>query len=196
MAYDAAKAHEYYIKYRKKGLKKGRKKGKKTTSNKGLLATSTAGLSTEGKMQAALIKEDFKKQMNEALKNAKTDEERKQIRLDYSRKAAEAINKLKSNPENVKAATSKSKSDSPGSKSSGKSGTSGGATASSTGSTGSTTGTKSLSAETKKALDNLNQRINEILSSDSISKLSEQEKADLKAQLSGMINKLKKLRGK
>ena len=27
MAYDKAKAHEYYIKYRKKGLKKGRKNG-------------------------------------------------------------------------------------------------------------------------------------------------------------------------
>ena len=28
MAYDAQKAHEYYLKYKKKGLKKGRKKGK------------------------------------------------------------------------------------------------------------------------------------------------------------------------
>lgn len=136
---------EYYQKYKKKGLKKGRKKSTKTkTSNQSLLATTTAGLSTEGKMQAQLIKENFKKQMNDALKNAKTDEEKKQIRLDYSKRAIAEIEKLKSNPANVKQKATKTKTSSGSSKKS-----SSGSSKSSGGSDGSSS-TKKSSSQTAK----------------------------------------------
>ena len=48
MAYDAAKAHEYYIKYRKKGLLKGRQ--------------SKKGLSEYGKSTASMLKEELNAQ--------------------------------------------------------------------------------------------------------------------------------------
>jgi hypothetical protein len=108
MAYDPVKAHEYYTNYRKKGLKKGRKKGKGKTSNakKGrqttLLGTSAAGLNDEGRIQAALIREKLKKQMNEALKKAKTDEEKEKIRIEYSRKAQQELTALKNDPKYAK----------------------------------------------------------------------------------------------
>lgn len=100
MAYDPVKAHEYYMNYRKKGLKKGRKKGKGKTKTKTstLLGISIAGLNDEGKIQGALIREKLKKQMNEALKSAKTDEEREKIRVEYSRKAAQQLAALKNDP--------------------------------------------------------------------------------------------------
>lgn len=115
MAYDAAKAHEYYINYRKKGLKKGRKKGKGKTSTMSLLGTSTSGLNDEGKIQAALIKEKLKKEMNEALKKATTDEEKEKIRIEYSRKAVQQLAALKSDakyakPKAAKKTTGSSKS--------------------------------------------------------------------------------------
>ena len=118
MAYDPVKAHEYYEQYRKKGLKKGRKKGKsKTTTGKkkgskkaktlSLLGVSAAGLNDEGRMQAALVREQYKSQMNAALAGAKTEEERQQVRLEYSRKAQQAINDLKGSAEYAKPKTGK-----------------------------------------------------------------------------------------
>ena len=116
MAYDKQKAHEYYIKYRKKGLLKGRKKGKAKTKGKAkiakqesLVGVSTSGLNEKGKIEAALIKDDMKKQMNAALSKATTDEERQQIKRDYSLKAVQAINDLKNSsdyaqPKKAKAA--------------------------------------------------------------------------------------------
>lgn len=147
---------EYYQKYKKKGLKKGRKKSTKTktsSSNKSLLATTTAGLSTEGKMKAQLIKEDFKKQMNDALKNAKTDEERKQIRLDYSKRAIAEIEKLKSDPANVKQKATKTKtsSGSPKKSSSGSSKSSDGSSKSSSGSSKSPESSKSSGGSDKSS---------------------------------------------
>lgn len=115
MAYDPVKAHEYYEKYKKKGLKKGRKKGsgKKSTGKKkaksvSLLGVSAAGLNDEGRMQAALVREQYKSQMNAALAGAKTEEERQQVRLEYSRKAQQAINDLKGSAEYAKPKASKS----------------------------------------------------------------------------------------
>ena len=102
MAYDPVKAHEYYINYRKKGLKKGRKKGKGKVKTVSLLGTSTANLNDEGKIQAALIKEKLKKEMNEALKKATTDEEKEKIRVEYSRKAAKQLAALRSDPKYAK----------------------------------------------------------------------------------------------
>lgn len=192
---------EYYQKYTKQKKKKGRKKGsKKKSSSQSLLGQNTSGLNDEGKMQATLIKEEFKKQMNEALAKAKTDEEKNQIRLDYSKRALAAIEKLKSDPKYAKAKTSKSKSSggksSGGSKSSSKSGGTGSASKSSDQPVAkASVSIKSLSAETQKALDNINKKLSDLLSGNSISKLSDQERADLKVQLSGMINRIKRLKG-
>lgn len=105
MAYDPVKAHEYYINYRKKGLKKGRKKAAvKPKYSTAFLGVSARGFNDEGRIQVALTRERLKKEMKAALGNAKTDEERQQIRLDYSRKAQQAINALKADS---KYATSK-----------------------------------------------------------------------------------------
>ena len=49
-----AAAHEYYVKYRKKGIKKGRKKGSKKGSSTGLLGVSTSGLNTDGAVEDAV----------------------------------------------------------------------------------------------------------------------------------------------
>lgn len=189
---------EYYQKYTKKGLKKGRKKGsKKKSSSKSLLAQSTSGLSAEGKMQAALIKEDFKKQMNDALSKAKTDEERNQIRLDYSRKALAAIEKLKSDPKNVAVKTSKTKSSgsSKSSKSSGSSKSTGNTTktTTSTANTASTANTTTDSAALE-SVKQINDTINQIYSR--LKDLSPEQKAVVKNQISDLVDNLrKKLRG-
>ena len=104
---------EYYQNYRKKGLKKGRKKGKgKTTKAKkgktyGFLGLSTSGFSDTGKIQAALVKERLKREMNAALAGATTDEERDKIRAEYSQKALQELNALKANPEYAKAVKTK-----------------------------------------------------------------------------------------
>lgn len=112
MAYDAAAAHEYYIKYRKKGLKKGRKKGtsKVKSGTTSLLGTSIAGFNDEGRIQAALIKDKLKKEMNEALKKASSDEEKEKIRIEYSRKAVQQIAALKNNAQYAKPKATKSSS--------------------------------------------------------------------------------------
>ena len=104
MAYDKDKAHEYYIKYRKKGLLKGRGSGKteKSKGKKGskkktsLVGLSTSGLNDAGRMQAALVKEKITSEMNDALSKAKTDVEKEQIRQEYQNKALAEIQKLKS----------------------------------------------------------------------------------------------------
>lgn len=204
---------EYYQKYKKKGLKKGRKKSTKTktsSSNKSLLATTTAGLSTEGKMQAQLIKEDFKKQMNDALKNAKTDEERKQIRLDYSKRAIAEIEKLKSDPANVKQKATKTKTSSGSSKksSSGSSKSSGGS-----GKSSSTKKSSSQTAETTKTTETAKPeettsteedvmdlekasltQITDMVSklSSSLQNLTEEQKTVVRNQISDIIDVLKK----
>ena len=121
MAYDPVKAHEYYVNYRKKGLKKGRKKAtakstsstKKTTTKKSkesIVGISTVGLNDEGKMEFALIKQDLKKQMNDALDKAKTDEDKARIRREFHNKALEAVQNLKADTKYAKAKTKKEKS--------------------------------------------------------------------------------------
>lgn len=98
----------YYQNYRKKGIKKGRKRSTGTTGTSttaksaGLLGVSTVGLNDEGRIRGALIKEKVKKEMNEALKKATTDEEKEQIRLEYSRKAQQQISALKADPQYAK----------------------------------------------------------------------------------------------
>lgn len=119
MAYDPVKAHEYYINYRKKGLKKGRKKAKSTStlstkktttkkSKESIVGISTVGLNDEGKMEFALIKQDLKKQMNDALDKAKTDEDKARIRREFHNKALEAVQNLKADTKYAKAKKEKS----------------------------------------------------------------------------------------
>lgn len=110
MAYDPVKAHEYYEKYKKKGLKKGRKKGKgKQTS---LVGLSTAGLNDSGKMQWALTKESLQTEMNKALSEASSDEEKAKIRADFQNRALQALQGMKSDssyakPKKAKASSTK-----------------------------------------------------------------------------------------
>ena len=106
---------EYYQKYTKKGLKKGRKKsskkkGKKKTATSSLVGISTSGLNSDGKIEAALIKEKIKGEMNAALAKAKTPEERENIRREYSKKANAELEKLRNDPRYAKAKKQKASS--------------------------------------------------------------------------------------
>lgn len=207
MAYDKAKAHEYYVNYTKKGLKKGRKKGRKkgttsTTTSTAFLGVSAQGFNDEGRLQVALVREKLKKEMKAKLANAKTDEERQKIRIEYSRKAQEEINKLKNDPKYAKPKATK-KTSTKGTSSSAKSSSSG--TSKSSGSSGTKTTTKAttkttakttkptMSAQMKKAITDMKSKVEEILSSGKIDQLSESEKTDLKNQLQGMIQRIYKL---
>lgn len=120
-----AYAKEYYQKYTKKGLKKGRKKGKKKkAATSSLLGVSSAGLNPDGMIEAAVIKETLKKEMNAALAKAKTPEEQLAIRKEYSKKANDQIQKLKSDPKFAKAKTPRTTTSSKTPKSSSSSGSS------------------------------------------------------------------------
>ena len=194
MAYDKVKAHQYYMEYRKKGLLKGRKKGKgkakKGSSKKGksesLVGVSSSGLNTDGAIEAKAIKDSMKKQMNEALKNAKTDAEKKAIIADYSKKTASAIEGLKKDPKYAKAKAQKasaSKSKSGGAKSGG----SGKTSASKSSETKANSGAKKAKiAETKKAIDDLGKMIN---------LMSPRQKAIAKEKLSKLLDDYLKLSG-
>lgn len=194
MAYDAAKAHDYYENYVKKGKKKGRKKGKskKKTSSKAtkLVGLSTAGLNDAGKMEVALVKERLQAEMNEALKKAATPAEKEKVRKEYQNKALKEISDIKSNASyatakksSTKKATGKSSSSSKGSSSSGK-----GGGASKAGSSGSS---KSSSQEKK-----LNDIKNEIANlSKVIKNMSEDKKELVKEAVTEMIKKLSSMKG-
>lgn len=199
MAYDKAKAHEYYEKYRKKGLKKGRKKGKKKTaaakkrkSTESLVGLSSSGLNDAGKMQAALVKQDLKKKMNEALEKAGSEEEKAKVRQSYHALALQEFQKLKADSKYAqpkKAKTTKAKT-----------------TKASTGKTSKSTEKKSSSKKKKKKvknkaiderqkketqeltkrLDNLEKRIDE---------LTQEQKETVKAELTDVFESLKKLMG-
>ena len=112
MAYDAAKAHEYYINYIKKNKKKGRKKStKKTTTKKtNLVGLSNSGLNDAGKMQWAMAKERLTTDMNAALSKAKTPEEKNKIRAEYQNKALQELNNIKGNAAYAKAKSTKTSS--------------------------------------------------------------------------------------
>lgn len=205
MAYDKAKAHEYYVNYTKKGLKKGRKKGRKkgttsTTTSTAFLGVSAQGFNDEGRLQVALVREKLKKEMKAKLANAKTDEERQKIRIEYSRKAQEEINKLKNDPKYAKPKATK-KTSTKGTSSSAKSSSSGTSKSSGSSSSSTKTTTKAtakttkptMSAQMKKAITDMKSKVEEILSSGKIDQLSESEKTDLKNQLQGMIQRIYKL---
>ena len=113
MAYDPVKAHEYYEKYRKKGLKKGRKRGtgrKKVSSGRrgrrkkaaaqkikkeSLIGLSNSGLNEAGKMQWAMQKKELQEKMNAELQAASSDEQKAEIRERYQNQALESLMKIK-----------------------------------------------------------------------------------------------------
>lgn len=198
MAYDAAKAHEYYVNYTKKGLKKGRKKGKGTTAKTSTLLGSNAyGLNDDGRVQAALIKEKIKKEMNEALKGAGSDEEKEKIRVEYSKKAMQQIAALRNDPKYAKPKATKTSS-SKGSKSSKSSGTSSKSSSSSSSSSKATTKTKTASADdasvvSKQLVSSLTTRAEKLIS---VAKTLPPEMKEKVAQtVEGIIEQLKLLRG-
>lgn len=172
MAYDKQKAHEYYEKYTKKGLKKGRKSAKKTKKGKSakvksesLVGLSTSGLNDRGIMQAAMIKDSIKAEMNAALAKAKTPEERAAIKQEYQNKAFDAIAKLKSDPATAKAqksSTKKSNKSSGSSKSSSSSKSSKSSGSSKSTDSGKTTNTAARDAAIQAATDMANQQIDNL----------------------------------
>ena len=186
MAYDPVKAHEYYMKYRKKGLKKGRKKGR-TVSLRGV---SAYGLNSDGAVEAAYIKERLKAEMNAKLKGAKTDAERMAIQKEYAKKANAEIAKLKADPKYAKAKATRASKAAKATKAAKE-----GKVPSSSSNAQPTPKKQTVSAEAKKALDNVNKKISDILASDKIKSLSEQERADLRSQLVGMQKRVKMLYG-
>lgn len=212
MAYDAAKAHEYYVNYRKKGLKKGRKKGTgKTTTTKSktssLLGVSTSGLNDEGKIQAALTKEKLKKEMNAALSKASTDEERDKIRVEYSRKAQQAMAKLKADSKYAAPKTTKTKSSTQSFKGSakvsakGSSGSGSTKTKASSGSSGSSKAAKATTSTTgsktkavpKAAINSLKNNLT-VLQKLTMTASPEQKKL-LKSVMQQVLNSLVKMKG-
>lgn len=197
MAYDKQKAHEYYENYTKKGLKKGRKKstkktkGKKTAKAKteSLVGLSTSGLNDRGLMQAAMIKESIKGEMNTALAKAKTPEERAAIKQEYQNKAFDAISKLKSDPATAKAQTSKAKSGSSKS-SSGSSKSSSGSNSKSSSKTASSTkkNTAARDEAIKAATDMANQQIDNMYNR--IKSMSPEQREAAKIKLEDVINEI------
>lgn len=107
MAYDKEKAHEYYIKYRKKGLLKGRKKGKGKGSKKSskaktpkikkesLVGLSNSGLNEAGKMEWAVQKKDLQDKMNQELQSATSEEQKAEIRKKYQEQALAKLTEIK-----------------------------------------------------------------------------------------------------
>lgn len=187
MAYDAAKAHEYYLKYRKKGLKKGRKKGKKKASVKktNLVGLSTSGLNDEGRMEYALIKERITSDMNAELSKASTPEQKLEIRRKYQQQALNEVNNLKNNSKYAKAKANTSKSKS-------------GSTKSGSSSKGSNDEAKQAADQKKKkkrkaAIKKLKTQISSMR--DMISGLSPAKRQVAQDTLKNMLKRLKSLRG-
>lgn len=170
-----AYAKEYYQKYTKKGVKKGRKKGKgKKAAQTGLLGVSTSGLNADGAIEAAVIKDRVKKEMNEALSKAKSEEEKVAIRKEYAKKANAEIAKLKSDPKFAKAKATKASSKSSGS---------------SKGSSKSSSSAKSSSSN-QQALKQIQDSISQLQSK--LSSLSDEDKAKIKESIQTQLDAIKK----
>lgn len=199
MAYDKQKAHEYYMQYRKRGLKKGRKKGtgKKGAKTKktSLLGQTTSGLNDSGRIQAALVKEKMTAEMNAALAKATTQEEKDAIRVEYSQKAQEQIASLKNDPKYAQAKKESAK----GSKGSTGKKSSGGSLSSKSSSSGNDSEKKA--AEKKK--NNAKKRKAKIAKiraqveglKSRIDAMPESQKKLVKSSLDSLLSQIKALRG-
>lgn len=196
MAYDAAKAHEYYENYTKKGKKKGRKKGKKKTSAKAtrIIGLTTAGLNDAGKMEVALVKEKLQAEMNAALKGAKNQAEKDAIRKEYQNKALQEIRNIRSKSEFAKEKTTSSKGSSKAaggsSKPSGGSKSSGG---SSSGSSKSSAGTStSVGTDTAAKIESIQSTLTDLVSA--VKNISDDKKTLVKETVSRIIEQLKSIK--
>lgn len=192
MAYDPVKAHEYYIKYRKKKLLKGRKKGKAKTKTKkqkkaptvSMLGVSSSGLNSDGAIEASVIKERLKKEMNEALQKASSEEEKLEIRKQYSKQANEEIAKLQSDPKYAKEKKTKEKTTKEKSSKSTKN-------QSSTSTTASAKATSDADAmETLKVVRDIGKQVNDIYAK--MATMSPEEKAEARENVKAMIEELRK----
>ena len=172
--YDPVKAHEYYEKYRKKGLKKGR--------------GSTAGLSEEGKAVAAEVKERLNEELKAALaklpKRGAT-EKRKALREAYQEKYYAELEKIKADPDYSKPAKAKT--------TSARTTRGGGGTKSSAGQAEGVD--KNSSAETQKPKKTRTQMateaMNKIISLEKAKmSLNDDQQAELKARTDKLINKI------
>lgn len=211
MAYDKEKAHEYYIKYRKKGLKKGRKKGKGKASTKktNLVGLSTGGLNDQGKMQWAMAKEKLKTDMNAAMSKAKTPEEKEKIRQDYQQKALSELQKMKSDPSMAKAKATKASTGSKNTQSSSSKASSSKSSKSSSKSSGSTNTSSAVQqateqmAKTVEQMKDLITQLTQKLFGDSaegieseLANLTDEQKEIVRTNIQNTIDAIKKKLGK
>ena len=194
MAYDKQKAHEYYEKYRKKGLTKGRKKGKgkaksTKTQKKSLVGLTTGGLNEQGKMQWALAKEKLTGEMNAALAKAKTPEEKDKIRAEYQNKAMEELKKMKSDAslaQAKKAKTSSAKSTSAKSSGSAKTGGSSGGSSKTSSSKNTAAADTTAAVQTLKKIQDTIDQIQAKLQN-----LPEEKKAEVKQTIQVQIDSIR-----
>ena len=200
MAYDAAKAHEYYEKYRKKGLKKGRKKGTKakkgTGTKQSLVGLSSSGLNDEGRVEAGIIKDRYKKAMNEALSKAKTPEEKERIRAEYSKKAQAEINALKNDSKYAKSKETKAKASSGASKAKASSGkaSSGKKSAEKSSASSASSNKSSASAKVdKKTIDTLKKQMETLRGL--MATASDEQKKKLVKAMTNLLTTLKSMKG-
>ena len=92
MAYDKVKAHEYYVNYVKKGLKKGRTKKQTAEEEAAAKRKSTTGLSKEGKAAAKQVKQQLQAEKKQELEKLQADMKQKIADLQARIKAAK-VNK-------------------------------------------------------------------------------------------------------
>lgn len=168
--YDPVKAHEYYEKYRKKGLSKKR--------------TSTAGLSEEGKAAAAEVKDRLTEELNAALKGLpRKSPKRQALRDAMNEKYAQELEKIRQDQSMVKqkeAKASKGKAKSSKAKQTG----------SKTKQTQANVSKKKIDQKAvKQAVARMQEQIDKLR--DKIANLSPEQKALVKESLLAIIDQLK-----
>ena len=174
--YDPVKAHEYYEKYRKKGLKKGR--------------GSTAGLSDEGKAVAAEVKEKLNEELKAALAKLPrgATEKRKALREQYQEKYYAELDKIKADPDYARPKKAKTTS----ARSTGSTRGAGGGKSSEGKEEGARQNSGAETEKPKKTRTQLaTEAMNKILSLEKAKmSLSEEQQAELQARTDKLINKI------
>lgn len=93
--YDKQKAHEYYEKYRKKGILKGRGNGTQDEAQR--KRQSTADLNDNGKDVAIMVKAQINEELKAALKGVKKGDtaKREAIKAQFKEKYLQELDKIK-----------------------------------------------------------------------------------------------------
>lgn len=193
-----AYAREYYQKYRKKGLKKGRKKGTKKPKTVSLIGVGGSGLNDEGRIQAALIKERLKTEMNAALVKETDPAKREAIRVEYSRKAQQQMNALKSDPKYAKPTKEKTTKEKTAKSSGGKASkekASGGTSEKTGGGTKSSTQKAAKSSTKKQNLTNIKTRVSDLSTLIRSGNLTPTQKTIIRKRLQEMLDRLTTIKG-